>query len=75
MDIETKKAYVYQPDPPRPDGKFYGVGGLTSFGIDYDESVVKGVDKQTAEEIVRLCNDHPDFAKSLVSGIKSQLDI
>jgi hypothetical protein len=75
MNIEPVEAYVYQPLPPQPDGKFYGVGGLTIFGLTSDEARIQGVDKQTASEIARVCNDNPEFAKNFVIGIKSKLGL
>lgn len=68
--IEPKKAYVYQPLPPREDGKFYGVGGLHLFGLDFDEAKMDGITRNDAEEIARVCNETPEFAASFVRGIK-----
>ena len=52
MNIAPTKAYVYQPDRPRPDGKFYGVGGLQVFGC--DESNLKGLTLKGGTEIRRI---------------------
>lgn len=73
MNIAPTKAYVYQPDRPRPDGKFYGVGGLQVFGC--DESNLKGLTLKDATEIKRVCNDNPEFAKSFISQIRHRLDL
>lgn len=73
MNIEPKKAYVYQPMAPTADGKFYGVGGLGNFGLTYEEASIKGITKSDAEEIVRVCNESPEFAANFVRGIKKAL--
>lgn len=73
MDIETKKAYVYQPGPPSEDGKFYGVGGLHNFGLSFDEARITGIDKKSAEEIARVCNESPEFAASFIRGIRKKI--
>lgn len=68
MNIEPKHAYVFQPLAPTKDGKFYGVSGLDAFGCD---DSIKGIDKKTAEEIARFCNENPEFAASFIRGIKT----
>ena len=75
MEGEPTKAYVYQPFPPQADGKSYGVGGLTAFGLDYDDADIRGIDRDTAREIVRVVNENPGFACSLVRGFRENLDI
>lgn len=75
MKTEPAKAYVYQPFPPQADGKFYGVGGLHLFGLDFDEANLRGVSKSDADEIARVCNESPEFAASFVRGIKRKLGI
>lgn len=75
METEPTKAYVFQPIPPQADGKFYGVGGLHLFGLDFDEARLQGVTKEDAKEIVRVCNTSPEFAASFVRGIKKKLHL
>lgn len=65
MNTEPTKAYVYQPMPPQDDGKFYGVGGLHLFGVDWDLRL-KGITKTDAEKVARLCNETPVDAKALI---------
>ena len=60
MNIAPTKAYVYQPHRPRPDGT-YGVSGLHSLGF---ADGTKGLTLKDANEIARVCNDNPEFAKS-----------
>ena len=66
---------MYQPLPPNDSGEFYGVGGLSSFGLSYEESSIQGVTKETATEIVRVCNDNPEFVKNFIAGIKTILGL
>ena len=73
MDINVKHAYVYQPMPPREDGKFYGVGGLGAFGLTEEEANIKGIDKSTAQEISKICNESPEFAASFIRSIRKVL--
>ena len=73
MNTEPTKAYVYQPMPPQPDGKFYGVGGLHLFGLTIDDAKFDGVDKTSAEEVARVCNENPDFAANFIRGLKAKL--
>ncbi len=75
MNTEPAKAYVYQPLPPRADGNYYGVAGLEQFGLEFDEARLQGVDKQSAKEIARVCNENPEFAASFVQGIKEKLGL
>ena len=49
MNIEPTTAYVYQPMPPQADGRFYGVGGLQLFGVDFDYRL-QGITKSDAEK-------------------------
>ena len=71
MKTTPDKAYVYQPMPPQEDGRFYGVGGLELFGIEFDDAVLTGITKSDAEEVVRIVNANPDFAASFICQIKS----
>jgi hypothetical protein len=73
MNIEPTKAYVYQPDKPRPDGKFYGVSGPHSLG--FADGNLKGLTLKDANEIARVCNDNPEFAKSFISQLRHRLDL
>ena len=73
MNIEPKKAYVYQPMPPRKDGRFYGVGGLHQFGIGFDESDLKGLTKQDAEKIASDCNENPEAAGAIVRSVRDMM--
>ena len=75
MNVQPTEAYVYQPLPPQEDGKIYGVGGLTLFGLNSDEARLVGITKSDAEEIVRVVNQNPEFAVSFVRGIKTKLGI
>jgi hypothetical protein len=74
MDKELTKAYVYQPFPPREDGRFYGVGGLENYGLTHEEADIRGITKDCAEEIVKVCNDLPHFAKDFISKIRHVID-
>lgn len=74
MKSQPTKAYVYQPLPPQDDGKFYGVGGLHLFGLDFDERL-QGITKKDAEEISKVCNEDPEFAASFVRAIKTRLGL
>ena len=75
MNLEPTEAYVYQPLPPQEDGKFYGVGGLVSYGLSFDEASLQGVTKSDAEEIVRVVTGSPQFAASFVRGVKKSLNL
>ena len=74
MNINTNRAYVFQPLPPQPDGKYYAVCGLEVFGFSVDGSCIEGLTKRTAEEIARICNESPEFAASFIRGIKSTVN-
>ena len=65
MDRTPTRAYVYQPMAPRPDGKFYGVGGLEAFGLPYDEAKIQGISKERAEGIAAACNQFPSRAREI----------
>ena len=74
MKTEPEKAYVYQPLPPQKDGRFYGVGGLYLFDIDFDDAVLRGVTKEDAEKIARHCNDQPKNAAAFVEWVKERMN-
>lgn len=73
MNINPTKAYVYQPFPPKADGKFYGVSGPDSMG--FDDGNLRGVSLKDANEIVRFCNKNPEFAASFVTELKRRMDL
>ncbi|MEO1892486.1 MAG: hypothetical protein ABGX84_06715 [Alcanivorax sp.] len=73
MNNEPTRAYVYQPMAPRPDGKFYGVGGLAAFGLSYDESNIQGITKQRAEGIAAACNQFPSRARSIAAAAMAEV--
>ena len=73
MREEPQRAYVYQPLPPQEDGKFYAVGGLHTFGLGFDFDM-RGITKQCAEFIVRICNKDPSSAATFVCEFKQSLD-
>ena len=73
MNAEPKKAYVYQPMPPQADGRFYGIGGLHQFGIDFDEASLKGLTKKDAEKIAADCNENPEAAAAIVSSVRQMM--
>lgn len=50
-ETAPKGHYVYQPDPPRKDGRMYGVGGLPM------SSDLRGLTKDEAEVIADALND------------------
>ena len=68
-----KKAYVYQPMAPRPDGRFYGVAGLEAFGLSYDEAKIKGITKSDADLIARECNEHPLSVSDIVCHVRARM--
>jgi hypothetical protein len=69
MEIEPKRAYVYQPMPPQEDGRFYGVGGLHTLGVSFCESDLRGLTKKDAEKIASDCNESPECADEIVSSV------
>lgn len=73
MNIEPTKAYVYQPMAPKPDGRFYGVGGLHLFGLDFDEADLRGITRDDAEKIAKVCNDNPEKVAITISAIKYRM--
>ena len=75
MNNEPTEAYVFQPHPPRTDGKHFGVGGLMAFSLSYEEASFNGLDKETAQEIVRTVNKNPEIAAILVRTLKAELGL
>jgi hypothetical protein len=73
MREEPQRVYVYQPLPPRSDGKFYGLGGLHTIGLGFDLKV-EGITKECAASIVRACNEDPSNAATFVAEFKQSLD-
>lgn len=73
MNIEPKKAYVYQPMPPQADGRFYGVGGLHTLGVSFAESDLRGLTKKDAEMIAAACNEYPEGAAAIVSSVRRMM--
>jgi hypothetical protein len=49
--------YVYQPDPPRPDGRIYAIGGLPY------EAICKRLTREEAEVCVAALNKHRQVGK------------
>lgn len=45
--------YVYQPDPPRPDGRIYAVSGFDSFDV-----ICKRLTKEEATVIANALNEN-----------------
>lgn len=73
MKVEPREAYVYQPMPPQEDGRYYGVGGLSSFNVDPDIRLV-GISKIDAEMIAHWCNKHPAKAEDFILTVKDAID-
>jgi len=71
MNKEPTEPYIYQPFPPKPDGNYFGVAVPLSWGLELGNETIRGIDKQSAEEIVRICKKEPEFAKNFFIGIKS----
>ena len=70
MNIEPKEPYVYQPfGIGENKGKIYGVGGIPG------RLSLRGLDKQSATEIVRVMKDNPEFAVSFSDGIRKKLKL
>lgn len=70
MNVEPKKPYVYQPfGVGENEGKIYGVGGIPG------RLPLRGLDKQSANEVVRLMNENPEFAVSFSDGIRKKLKL
>ena len=74
MKAEPKQAYVFQPFPPKPDGRFYGVGGLHLFGLGMDEADMRGITKRDAEEIVRTVSDDPKNAAEFIRHVNDIIE-
>lgn len=49
-EAEPRGAYVYQPDPPRADGRMYGVGGVDIY------ATLKGLTKTEATACAAAIN-------------------
>ena len=71
MKTEPNKVYVYQPFPPQPDGRFYGVAGLP--GV---IGMIRGITKADAEAIAEACNvsPNPQSAAGLVRAVSELIE-
>jgi len=67
MDMAPREAYVFQPDPPTKDGKFYAVGGLRVYG--FEAGRITGLSLKDANSLVKFCKENPEFAASFCRGL------
>jgi len=73
MNIDPESAYVYQPFPVTHGDKIYGVSGPNHLG--FEEGPLKGLTRKDADEIARFCNEHKEFSKSFIGGLRARIEM